>query len=515
MKIYKTPFLLSVTLAAFLYSCNNLLEVEAEDTISGDVLTNEENIHNALYGAYNNLAGVADGTDGGELVGGDFILIPTLLARIDNPINEIRWEFTTAPPSYQDFVNKDVLSTNGRVAANWRRAYETINVANNILANIENVENQQSRRKIQGEALAFRGIIYFEMIRLWAPHYRAAGVDPDTRRAIPIRTAPINDVNEIPELTTADLNTIEEVYDRAEQDLREAATALEPFGTNASFLSYYACHGYLSRLYLQKGEYGNALNSANIILTSGQFELEASPRDAFNNVANSNEDVFAIQQTLANNSGDRTNGIGLTAFYSSLAESGVGTMGVFRTALDFELLVNSPRFSSEDLRGTIDLTVDENTTSSQINTAFYRNLANNSDELLSSSKYMRADHVIPVIRLAEIYLTRAEAVFETLGAQFNTQAINDLNAVRTRAGLPALEATDFTDEFAFFDSLTLERNRELLHEGQLLHDLRRWRFFDGSGTYDIGLEGATGIDPWDESLILPIPQSELDAGDFN
>ncbi len=494
-------------------ACSELLDIEAEGTISGDILTNEENIQQVLNGAYYNFGGIADGVDGGELVAGDFILIPTLLARRGGDVfSEIRWEFVLAPPSYQDFVNKRILNTNGRVAQNWRRAYETINMVNNILANIDNVEDETQRRRIRGESLAIRGILYFEMVRLWAPHYNADGVNPASDPAIPLRIDPITDINEIPELSAEDIETIDAVYNQAEEDLVNASTALESFGKNEDRLNYYACQAYLMRLHLQKGEYSDALDAANEIINSGQYSLATTPLDAFNNSTNSSEDIFAVQQTLANNAGDRTTGIGVTAFVSSLTESGLGTLGIFRSSLNTPFLFNSPRYASIDQRYGIDLSVNDNTTADQIKTSFYRNLANNSDELLSYSKYSRGDFVLPIVRLSEIYLSRAEASFEVLGANFDGQTLSDLNATRTRAGLPALLASDFADEFAFFDSLTLERNRELIYEGHLLHDLRRWRVFGDN--YQIGTNFGGEVDPWDEDLILPIPQSELDAGDF-
>ncbi len=74
-----------------------------------------------------------------------------------------------------DFIDKDILKTNLRVESNWRRAYEVINTVNSILANIENVENATAKARIQGECQAIRGILYFEMVRLWGPQYEEGG----------------------------------------------------------------------------------------------------------------------------------------------------------------------------------------------------------------------------------------------------------------------------------------------------------------------------------------------------
>ena len=65
-------------------SCDSLLDAEAENTISGNIYTDAENLQKALNGAYYTFTGISDGSEGGELLGGDFIIIPELLARFPN-----------------------------------------------------------------------------------------------------------------------------------------------------------------------------------------------------------------------------------------------------------------------------------------------------------------------------------------------------------------------------------------------------------------------------------------------
>ena len=474
--------------------CSDVLDIEADGTISGDVLTDEETIEQSLIGAYYSLGGISDGIDGGELLGGDFIVIPTLMAHAQGL--EIFWSSVQAP-GYANFIDKNIITTNTRVAANWKRAYEVINTVNNILQNINNV-SATNKDRIEGEALAMRGILYFEMVRLWAPQYDAVGVDPASELAIPVLTEPIVSIDQI---ETPTLRTIDAVYDQAEADLSAASALLEPFGKNGTKLNYYACQAYLARLSLQKGEFADARTYADNVIESGEFTLTTAPMDAFNNTSNSSEDIFAIQQTLSNNTGDRSSGSGITTFYSSLLESGLGVLGILRSSLNSSFLINSPRFSAGDLRGTVDLSADSSTTSNQINTAFYRNVYNIA--LISSAKYTRADNVLPVIRLSEMYLTRAEATFESFGGAVTQEAVDDLNMIRSRAGISTVSVSDFVTSDTFFDSLVLERTRELLYEGQLLHDLKRWGGYIGSN-FD-------PKDPWSAEYVLPIPQSEQDT----
>ncbi len=500
-KIY-TSFLLILILTR----CSSLLDVEADGRISGDILTDDETIEQALIGAYYNFGGISDGVSGGELFGGDFIVIPTLLAHPQSI--EVFWSSVQAP-GYANFVDKNVSDNprNSRVTENWRRAYEVINTVNSILANIDNL-SPANRDRVEGEALAMRGMLYFEMVRLWAPQYTATGVTPASTPAIPLRTEPILDVSQI---STPTLASIDEVYNQAASDLDMASTLLAPLGKNGTRISYYTCQAVLARLSLQKGDYANALTHAENVISSGEFSLMSDPLLAFNNPSNSDEDIFAIQQTLSNNTGDRTSGVGITTFYSSLTESGLGIFGILESAFNSTFVLNSPMFAASDVRGSTDLTTNTSTTSNQISTAFYTNTINTL--LLSPSKYLRTDNVLPIIRLAEMHLIRAEANFETNSNIVTQSALDDINLLRSRANISTLQPSDFaSDQFAFFDTLMLERSRELLYEGQLLHDLKRWRVFFDPLPDEFGIGNQFNInDPWDDKFILPIPQSEQDT----
>ena len=72
-----------------------------------------------------------------------------------------------------------------------------------------------------------------------------------------------------------------------------------------------------------------------------------------------------------------------------------------------------------------------------------------------------------VLRLAEMYLTKAEAEFE-MG---NTApAVTALNMTRDRAGISLVDATTIT-----LDKIRTERRSELAFEAHRYWDLRRWR----------------------------------------
>lgn len=475
-------------LAIVSLSCDDLLDIDAENSLSGDILTDQASIEKALNGAYYNLFGINDGSDGGELLGGDFKLIATLLTRQVNL--EISWDETNAP-GYEDFVRKSVLETNIRVEANWRRGYETINIVNDILANLDKIGDSAARTRIEGEAMAIRGILYFEMVRLWGPQYDGAANDP----AIPLILDPITSVDDIGTPTKA---TVSAIYTQVETDLNTASTNLQSLGTNNNRISYYACQAYLAKVAMQKNRYADAEGFLNNVI-SGPFTLENRPFDAFANATNSTGDILAVQQTASSNTGVNTSG--LSAFFSSFNDFG-STFRIQESSLNSTFLANNPMFSDADFRADIDL---ESNNADEVDNLYYLDKVNTNS--ISSAKFLRSTDVIPLVRLAEMYLDRAESIFEQNPFIIDPVALSDLNEIRTRANLSELFVVDFAgDPDRFYDSIIVERNRELLYEGVIFHDLKR----QAANGLSVRITNSN-LDPLDDRFILPIPQSECDA----
>lgn len=471
-------------------SCDSLLDVNAKGNITGDIYNTEEGIVQALNGAYFNLAGINDGVDGGELLGGDFILIPSLL--IVESIFEMNWDDINGS-AYSDFYERNILATNSRVEANWRRAYETINTLNSILKNLDNVSAEE-RDRIEGETLAMRAILYFEMARLWGPEYIGIGDNPNLDvEVLPLLLEPVEVPGPSPQF-----NTVEAIYDQILKDLTDASGLLEDFGMNGTKISYYTCQAYLMRLAMHMDDYSAAIQHADNITGSGLFTLANTPQEAFNNLTNSSEDIFAIQQTASYNAGSLSTGSGLTNYYASLTGQGLGAMRVSQYYLNnyFGDFSYTPEFDSLDLRWGID-SLDATNTVDDISTGYYVNLQ--STDRLSPTKFSAADRVIPVIRLAEVLLTRAEAKAYLSPIAPDPVALDDYNAIRMRAGLPELQLSDFSNGIKLLDSVYVERRREFLYEGVLYHDMKRRN------------ESINGISLANERFSLPIPQSELDA----
>jgi len=100
-----------------------------------------------------------------------------------------------------------------------------------------------------------------------------------------------------------------------------------------------------------------------------------------------------------------------------------------------------------------------------------------------------------IVRLGEMYLIRAEAMARMSG-DWN-MALNDVNVIRNRAGVPAYSTID-ADEFL------AERGREMFQESARRTDLIRFGEYNSAWWEH-------AADPSDHVNIFPIPATQIDA----
>lgn len=112
-----------------------------------------------------------------------------------------------------------------------------------------------------------------------------------------------------------------------------------------------------------------------------------------------------------------------------------------------------------------------------------------------------SDVDIPVFRLAEAYLTRAEAYWRL---DTNTdQAISDINTLRTRANAPRITSIDS-------DILIKEWGKEFFMEGRRRTDLVRFGLFTTSKyLWDFKGGSTTGTSVDKKYNVYPIPTTEI------
>lgn len=415
------------------------------------VFSSPENIQNALVGAYTRLGSSA-------FLGGYYQMDSELLASEDN----LRWQGTYNDP--RDFFIKNILPQNADVRDLWRRAYEVINITNNVLVNglplLE--EGSDEANRIEAEARFLRGLTYFELVRSFGRPYQAADVNAPNS-GVPLLLEP---TMEITEASYPERATIEEVYNQILADLQFAETFLPE--ENSVFAVKDAAAAILSRVHLERAEYEQARDYAHAVIERGNFGLEDNYASIFNNASSggptSAEDIFSIQvttQALSNT---------MVTFFASVPEGGRGDVPISA--------------------GFIDL-YDEG---DQRHNFYYED-----DNQLWTGKWTNSIAAnVNIIRFAEMLLTRAEANYR-LGTEVGASPLEDINRLREARRSAELDEGGLALDAVDLDRILLERELELAFEGHRLHDYRRThRDIDGI--------------PWDDNqLVYPIPFREVQA----
>ena len=473
MKETSVKYMIMVLLAGFmLTSCDKYLDIEPKQQINAETaIQSGEDVQLLLISAYEGIKGTRGTAEGGELYGGSFNFASEMIAGTDDVV----WRGTYE--QQREFYAKSITTGNLMVRDTWIRGYEVINIVNLVLSELDVVADPDQKARLEGEAKAIRGMLYFEFARLWGLPYEAG--QTNSQLAVPLITSPTKTADDVTEPAR---NTVEEVFARAISDLSDAETLLADFADNDGYLSTYGASALLSRIYLQQGKYELAAQAADKVIQSGLYALESNPLSSFNNKGFVAEDVFAIRQNETSNYGESN--AGLATHYASTAGQGRGDIDITQNFLD--------KFNPNDNRGGLmSNTIPQVTLIDNITEMYYVGISDLGSGGNATSKYGDSRRNFPVIRLAEMYVTRAEGNFEA-GTSHGDTPLNDINYIRARANAPALPSVDQ-------DAIRLERYLELCWEGHRLHDLKRWNQNIGTDPYDAG------------NLIFPIPEREMEA----
>jgi len=429
-----------LTIAALLgifSGCQKYLDLEPSQSISENLaLTSDANVKSVLTGAYSQF-------DDPGIYGGNLLRDAELLGGND----EIQWVGTYIDP--RQVFNKTMIASNSEAYSHWADSYEVINTVNNVLGAV-GVVNEDDRDRVEGEALFLRGLMYFDLVRFFAEQYKFGTAN--TQYGVPLVLTPTDGIDAG---SYVGRNTVDEVYSQVITDLTSAAAKLPE--DNDVYASSGAANALLARVYLQKGDYANARDAANAVIESGMYELMTTYDAVFNNDNNTTEDIFATQITPQ----DR---------FSSMTE-----------------FFSVPDYGGRD--GDIDILPG------------HLNLYPAGDERLDlffigngafrSGKWNNQYGVVNLIRLAEMYLIRAECNIR-LTTSVGATPLDDYNMIHTRAGLAAATSVTLAD-------VLMERRLELSFEGFKIHDVRRLQETFGGYSWN------------DPELLMPIPERELEA----
>lgn len=434
----------AMSVGLWLTSCNSQLDIKPVNTVTtGQALTTAADLNALLVGAYDGLGSV-------NLYGGDLQRDAELFGTAPNA-GDVLWTGTFTAP--QQVYTKNLLVNNDQADVTWTDAYRTINICNTVLANL-NLAATADRSRIEGEAKFIRGSLYFELVRFFAKTWGDG--DPNANLGVPIVLTPTTNLDAS---SNVPRSTVAAVYAQVIQDLSDAEAKLP--AANNFFATKGAAGAQLSRVYLQKADYANAANAANRVITGKQYQLVTIENvfdlREFQNGQNTPETIFAMQITDQDGTND------LNTFYGSTDEGGRGDIEITEQFLN--------QFEQNDLRGQL----------------FYQDAVG----AVRTYKFVNQYGNIQVLRLAEMYLTRAEANFR-VGTAVGDTPLNDINRIRERAGATPLTAAQLT-----LPNILRERRLELAFEGTFIHDLKRTRANVGNLRYN------------DPKLIFPIPLREV------
>jgi starch-binding outer membrane protein, SusD/RagB family len=312
-------------------------------------------------------------------------------------------------------------------------------------AAVEGISNSGSltssvKKQLLGEAKFMRAFFYFYLVNFFGDVPLVLTTNPAVNSSL-------------------SRSPVHQVYEQIVADLKEAQQLLSEHFLNRNLQNYpgtpervrptkWAATALLARTYLYMADYSNAELEANKILSNtNQFSLSASLNSVF--LKNSAEAIWQLQPVQIGRNTEEA-----FAFVLPIRGPNASVNPVYLSPQ----LLNA--FEAGDLRREGGNWVDSVIVSGD--TYFFPAKYKATPASSAVSEYLT------VFRFAEQYLIRAEA-----RAQQNniSGAQDDLNIIRTRAGLPGTKANDKT---SLLTAILSERQVELFTEiGQRWLDLNR------------------------------------------
>lgn len=421
MKV-RFPNILLISLILIIASCEDFLDQEPRSEISKEeALDDFLSLSFALNGAYNGL--VLSSLYYAEfmmyypdITGGNLKIRQDLSENAGEPFREL-YNFQVAELSDRD---------------NYEEMYEVLNSVNNVINAVPNIidASQEEVDGVLGEALALRALIHFDLLRVFAQPYNYTS-DASHPGIIVLTESPDPDE----ELTRS---SVADGYNQVVRDLEDAISLLPNTNIRARF-NQLSAKALLSRVFLYMEEWSRTASLANEVINDSRTALVDS--SSYVMIWDNNYLGNEIILKILNNSNQNT--------LSDLFGTVPGEVPILTVTTDYENLL-----TDSDVRSRLiqEQSYDEGTY--RITTKYpYQNLSANA---------------VPVLRLSEIYLNRAEAYAELNREEL---ALADLNTIIQRAD-PSAEELILSGQ-DLLNRIFEERRKELAFEGHLLFDLNR------------------------------------------
>ena len=484
-------------LAASLSSCvNDWLDVAPSDGTDADAaLTSSSDLDAARTGMYKALKGNSSLVD---YYGMQFFVYGDVHAGDDYQYNNIGGSNRASfyyDMNYQTASEFTSSTSSSNVA--WKSPYIVIGRANRIIAAAEGgalsdaAEAKATIDQYAAEAKVLRALAHFDLVRIYGKPYTE---DQGASLGVPLVTE-VLESNAKPARST-----VAEVYTQVVKDLTEAissnalATETEP-----GYVSVWGAKAILSRVYLNMGDYANALSVAEDIIKNSGAALWT--RDQYFkawDASTPNESEFLFRLNVAGSTDNNDlNGIG-----NLQQRDGYKEMVATKKFVD--MLTSDPK----DVRNDMFLPAK-----AEKEVAVYGTNKVFLNKLRGQGGNLRNVTIVPIIRLSEVYLTAAECAFRNNDKTKAVEYLNDLVKNRTTT-----EASLATVDNITLERILIERRKELIGEGQRYFDalrnnetITRYTSEADKGWHKILSKEAQSFNRDYFKAIAAIPQAEINA----
>ena len=377
------------------------------------------------------------------------------------------------------FMDYNWPTSEPRLYGMWTQFFSAIRDANVVIDNAPSATMTETNRALYiAEARFVRATAYSLLYDLWGP--------------VPLVVSSKQETLENPRATEADLLKF------VEDELRAAAEALPLSQAEYGRATKGAALGVLCKFLLNTKQWQKTADVADQIIKLGVYELFADRTGTLFLVENerNKEYLFAVPAIPIAGQGNVYLAHAAPPGYAFKFPPKEKFAANFKTPTAF---YNT--FLADDKRRLAFITEYKNTAGATVKLGAndVRSLKFNEDP---ASRDRWAGNDVPLVRYADVLLSRAEALNELSGP--TQPALDLINQVRKPAGIPALVLTDFKSKEQLRDHLLAERGWEFFSEGKRRQDLIRHGRLISSAR-------SRGKTVQDFQVRFPIPQQEKDA----
>ena len=500
MKIKR--YLLGLAAAGLFSACTDLDPEIYSNLTSANAYGTESDIEAAVVGLYSDMTPYPG--DAWLLYGGYMIMMTDYATDMG---------YSTAAGDPAKLSNMTYDANNRYFSNNWRDLYNVISNANVILDKVDAVDMSEEKKDlVKGQAMFLRAFCYRDLT--------------DAFGAVPFFTSLVDDPFS---MNDVDLTPVAQIEEKIIADLKECINLLPASweGQDLARATSGAAATLLGKIYLRNHDYTNAKTYIDMVLNSGQYELESDFKYVWSeNNKYGKEMIFAILHESSQNGGEIANhfgpsdhpdvpgrwqyyGVSLPFWRSYDKEDPRREFFYY----DYTGVAARDDQSEYDFRYMVPeegVTVVPNDT-----TKYMQNVSTMkyTYDMLSEAYY--DGRTICLFRLSDVILCKAEIENNLNGP---AAALPYLNQIRARAGAPEYGKHDRfqtpASKEAMNEAILKERGYELVFEFQRRADLIRFGKYEevvNAHLKKLGIAQPTNVTPSLRYFPYPLNDAQLNS----